>query len=126
MLPAAITSIGITTTQKNQYSQPTVKPARSPRPRRANSVNERTCGLPTAISPIMRMTSSISTPVRRYVSTTAGPVTAMAALLLTNSPAPTMPPMVIMNMCRGRRLRLSSVSAGCGTAADMAAAPWDR
>ena len=55
-------STGTTSTQKYQYSQPTTKPAPSPRPARANSVNERTCGSEVAISPSMRMTSRISSP----------------------------------------------------------------
>src|ERR1700732_5255473 len=38
----------------------------------------------------------------------AGPVAAMAALLLTNSPAPTIPPIEIMVMWRGCSERLSS------------------
>ena len=38
----AMASTGTTNTQKYQYSQPTTKPAPSPRPARANSVNERT------------------------------------------------------------------------------------
>ena len=62
---AAITSIGITTTQKNQYSQPTENPAQGPRPNRANSVNERTSGWLTAISPSMRITISSNRPVSR-------------------------------------------------------------
>src|ERR1700680_582831 len=38
----------------------------------------------------------------------AGPVAAIAALLLTNSPAPIIPPIEIMVMWRGCRERLSS------------------
>ena len=39
---------------------------------------------------------------------TAGPVALMATLLPTKSPAPMMPPMVIIATCRGRSERLSS------------------
>jgi hypothetical protein len=42
ILAPAIASTGTTSTQKYQYSQPTVNPAQSPRPARENSVNERT------------------------------------------------------------------------------------
>ena len=59
----AMASTGTTSTQKYQYSQPTTKPAPSPKPARANSVNERTCGSAVAISPNMRITSRISSPV---------------------------------------------------------------
>src|SRR5208282_3376376 len=58
----AIASTGITITQKYQYSQPTENPAQLPRPARANSVKERTCGMPTAISPSIRMISSTRNP----------------------------------------------------------------
>ncbi len=64
MIPApAMASSGITTTQKYQYSQPTEKPAQLPSTARVNSVNERTCGMSTAISPSIRMTSSTRVPV---------------------------------------------------------------
>src|SRR5437762_4899898 len=43
---------------------------------------------------------------------TAGPTAAMATLLPTNSPAPMMPPMVIMEMWRGFSERLRAGSAG--------------
>ncbi len=56
-------STGTTSTQKYQYSQPITKPAPSPNPARANSVNERTLGSAVAISPNMRITSKISRPV---------------------------------------------------------------
>ena len=64
MIPApAIASTGITITQKYQYSQPTENPAQFPSAARVNSVNERTCGISTAISPSMRMISRIRRPV---------------------------------------------------------------
>ena len=63
ILAPAIASTGTTSTQKYQYSQPTTKPAQLPRPARANSVNERTSGMATAISPSMRMTISTIMPV---------------------------------------------------------------
>jgi hypothetical protein len=48
----------------------------------------------------------------------AGPAAMMEVLLLTNRPAPMMPPMDIIVKCRPLRERLSSfvgeVSAGCG------------
>jgi hypothetical protein len=44
----------------------------------------------------------------------------MAALLLTNSPAPMMPPMVIMNMWRGCSERLSVLSSCCAGVVDTA------
>ena len=59
----AMASTGITMIQKYQYSQPTVKPAQSPRPARANSVNDRTSGRETAISPTQRMTIRTINPV---------------------------------------------------------------
>ena len=65
MFTAAITSMGITTTQKNQYNQPTENPAQLPSPSRANSVKERASGFATAISPSIRMTISTSSPVNR-------------------------------------------------------------
>src|SRR5690348_8345857 len=45
----AMASTGITITQKYQYSQPTENPAQCPSAARVNSVNERTCGISTAI-----------------------------------------------------------------------------
>jgi len=65
MLAPAIASTGTTIIQKYQYSQPATKPAQGPRPARANSLNERTCGSDTAISPSMRITNSTSVPVMR-------------------------------------------------------------
>jgi hypothetical protein len=65
MLAPAIASTGTTIIQKYQYSQPATKPPQGPSPARANSVNERTCGMVIAISPSMRMTSSTRMPVIR-------------------------------------------------------------
>ena len=42
-----------------------LKPAQPPSDRRAYSVNEPTCGLATAISPSIRMTSTIRKPAAR-------------------------------------------------------------
>ena len=44
ILAPAMASTGTTSTQKYQYSQPTTKPGAIPKPARANSVKERTCG----------------------------------------------------------------------------------
>ena len=66
----------MTTTQKYQYSQPTEKPAQPPIERRAysrtsergedcESAKEPTDGLAEAISPSIRITSTIRTPASR-------------------------------------------------------------
>src|ERR1700741_4663551 len=65
MVAPAIASTGTTMIQKYQYSQPATNPAHGPSPTRANSVNARTSGRATAISPSIRMTSRINTPVNR-------------------------------------------------------------
>src|SRR5512137_880600 len=49
--------------------------------------------------------------------TQAGPAAAMAALLPTNRPAPMMPPIVIIDTCRGRRDRLRECSSAVAVAA---------
>jgi hypothetical protein len=65
-IPApAIASTPTTMTQKYQYSQPTEKPAQPPIELRAYSAKEPTVGLATAISPSMRITSTISVPASR-------------------------------------------------------------
>ena len=65
MLAPAMASTGTTIIQKYQYSQPATNPAHGPRPARANSLNERTAGSVSAISPSMRITRSTSVPVMR-------------------------------------------------------------
>src|SRR6202030_300038 len=67
----AMASTGTTMTQKYQYGHPTTKPAPSPRPQRANSVNERTLGSAVAISPSMRITRRMSMPVMAALMNTA-------------------------------------------------------
>ncbi len=94
----ATASIASTIAQKYQYSQPTLKPAQPPSDRRADSANEPTCGLATAISPSIRITSTISTPANRYETTAAGPVVLITALEPTNRPAPITPPSEIIVM----------------------------
>ncbi len=62
-MPAPATaSIAATTTQKYQYSQPTLNPAQLPSPSREKLATEPDDGRATAISPIARMTRIISTP----------------------------------------------------------------
>ena len=75
---------------------------------RVNSVNERMCGCVSAISPSMRITMKTIAPARMYEISAAGPAAAIAALLPTKSPAPITPPIVIIVMWRGSRVRLSS------------------
>ena len=99
----ATASMARTMAQKYQYSQPVVKPAQPPSERRAYSANEPTCGLATAISPSIRMTSTISTPAIRYEITEAGPVVEITALEPTNRPAPMTPPSEIIVMWRDFR-----------------------
>ncbi len=85
-----------------------MKPAASPSPARENSVKVRTPGCVMAISPSMRITMKTIVPARMYEISAAGPAAAMAALLPTNRPAPMTPPIVIIVMWRGSRVRLSS------------------
>ena len=61
----ATASMASTIDQKYQYSQPVLNPAQPPSARRAYSANEPTCGLATAISPSIRMTSTIRKPAAR-------------------------------------------------------------
>lgn len=60
---AAVASTASTTDQKNQYSQPIVKPAQRPRARSAYAENEPDVGEAAAISPSIRITSTTSRPV---------------------------------------------------------------
>src|SRR3954451_23217461 len=62
-LAPATASKPITMTQKYQYSQATENPAQPPRAVRAESENEPVEGLAVAISPSIRITRMISTPV---------------------------------------------------------------
>ena len=62
MLAPATASKPTTMTQKYQYSQPLVKPHRSPSDRRINSVNEPSVGWAAAISPSIRITSTTRPP----------------------------------------------------------------
>ena len=96
-----------------------VKPAQLPSERRAYSANEPTCGLATAISPSIRMTSTISRPAIRYEITEAGPVSAITALEPTNRPAPITPPSEIIVMWRDFSDCLSS--GACASSSAMRA-----
>jgi len=62
MRAPAIASIGTTTTQKYQYSQPVVNPASRPKAKRGKSVNARVPGCASASSPSMRITRYIRPP----------------------------------------------------------------
>ena len=62
ILAPPMASIGTTATQKYQYSQPLVKPAQSPRPRRVYSVKLPSPGAAAASSLSMRMMSRITSP----------------------------------------------------------------
>src|SRR4051812_47840237 len=99
----AIASTARTMAQKYQYSQPTVKPAHGPSALRQYSTNDPTAGFATAISPSIRITSTMSAPAARYDRTAAGPVWFITAPLPTNSPAPITPPSEIIVMWRWRR-----------------------
>jgi hypothetical protein len=65
MVAPATASMASTMAQNHQYSQPIVKPAREPSALRQYSMKDPTVGLATAISPSMRITSTISPPASR-------------------------------------------------------------
>jgi hypothetical protein len=60
--------------------------------------------LAATISASIRMTDRITTPAIMSLKMIAGPVAAIAALLLTNRPAPMIPPMAIIARRRERRV----------------------
>ncbi len=100
MAAPAVASTASTTTQKNQYSQPMVKPAQGPRARSACAEKEPEVGFAADISPSMRITSTTSVPTSAYDRRMPGPVVAMPVLEPTKSPAPMTPPMAIIDRCR--------------------------
>ncbi len=89
---APVASTASTTTSRNQYSQPTLKPAQRPSARSACTENAPEAGIAADISPSIRITSIASAPAIRYDSTIPGPATAIPAPEPTNRPAPITPP----------------------------------
>ena len=72
---APVASTASTTTSRNQYSQPTLKPAQRPSARSACTENEPEAGIAADISPSIRMTSIASAPAIRYEQHDPGPAT---------------------------------------------------
>ncbi len=89
---APVASTASTTTSRNQYSQPTLKPAQRPSARSACTEKAPDAGIAEDISPSIRMISMASAPAIRYERTMPGPATAMPAPEPTNRPAPITPP----------------------------------
>ena len=116
---APVASTASTTTSRNQYSQPDVKPAQRPSARSACTENEPEAGIAADISPSIRITSIARAPAIRYEQTIPGPATAIPAPEPTNRPAPITPPrpehgqMALLEP-RGQRLALAGALNGRG------------